>query len=107
MRRGTTPPVFVEICADYTGLDVHLSLTDGYTIITKKSEDGDMDVEIEDGITKLSTSLTQAETLSLKAGSMCEVQVRAFNADGSVADATSVACEPIERIIEDGELPEA
>lgn len=106
MRQGTTPPITVEVCADWTGLDVHLTFSDGYTAITKKSEDGDMDVEIADGVTKLTTALTQAETLSLKAGAICEVQARAFNSDGTQADATSIACEPIERVIEQGELPE-
>lgn len=106
MRQGTTPPIAVEVGADWTGFDVHLTFSDGYTAITKKSEDGDIEIEVADGVTKLTTALTQAETLSLHAGSLCEVQARAFNADGSQADATSIACEPIERIIEQGELPE-
>lgn len=106
MRQGTTPPVTVTVGADWTGFDVHLTFYDGLTEIIKKSEDGELDISIEDGETVLETSLTQADTLSLHAGSICEVQARAFNSDGSVADATCVACEPIERVIEQGELPE-
>ena len=41
----------------------------------------------------------------MKAGTNCTVQLRAYNADGSIAEASSKAQIPVLDIQEDGYLP--
>ena len=103
MRRGTTPTVTVTVDADLTGMDVHLALNAG-TLIVKETDD--LEITVDGGVTTIVANLTQADTLSMTAGSMCEVQVRAFNSDGSVAMATDIGQMKVCRILEDGELPQ-
>ena len=103
MRRGTTPTVTVTVDADLSGLEVHLALNAG-TLIVKETDD--LDIAVDGGMTTITANLTQADTLAMTAGSMCEVQVRAFNADGSVAMATDIGTVKVCRILEDGLLPQ-
>ena len=100
MRRGTTPTITVSVGADLTDLNVHLALDAG-TLIVKD----DPDMEYADGVTTITAKLTQEDTLSMQAGHICSVQVRAFNADGSTAMASTIGTVPVEGILEDGELP--
>ena len=101
MRRGTTPTVTVTVDADLTGMDVHLAFEAG-ALIVKSGED--LDIETGD-TTTISTTLTQEDTLAMSAGTQCEVQVRAFNADGSIAMASTIGSIPVNRILEEGVLP--
>lgn len=102
IRRGTTPPVSVEIVGeDWTGRNLHLTFQAG-GIVTKSGSD--LTVSYADGVTTVQTVLTQADTLSFKEGAECDVQVRAFNSDGSLADATEIGTLTIGRIIEEGAL---
>ena len=100
--RGTTPTVEVVVDADLTGLELHLCFDAGARVV---KETADMTVNVEDGKTTITAVLTQADTLSFAEGSNCEVQLRGFNADGSVAMASSIGTVPVLRIIEDGYLP--
>ena len=103
MRRGTTPPFAVEVVGeDWTNLNIHLTFEAG-ALVTKSGDD--LTVTYADGVTTVSTVLTQEDTLSFTAGIDCEVQIRAYNADGSLADATTIGRVPVERILEDGKLP--
>lgn len=102
MRRGTTPTITVEVDADLTGLDIHLALDAG-TLIVKETDD--LGIDIADGKTVITANLTQDDTLAMRAGANCEVQLRAFNSDGSIAMATTIGTIPVGRILEDGELP--
>ena len=102
MRRGTTPTFDIEVDADLTGLAIHLAFAVGDTLIIKT--DDALDVEIADGVTAISCTLTQEDTLAMRDGGICEVQVRAFNADGSLALATEIGSVHVQRILEDGFL---
>lgn len=102
MRRGTTPTLTIEVDADLTGLDIHLALDAG-TLIVKETDE--LGIDIADGKTTITANLTQADTLAMQSGRNCEVQLRAFNSDGSIAMATTIGTVPVCRILEDGELP--
>ena len=104
MRRGTTPTITVEIDADLTNLNVHLALNAGALIV---KDDDDLTIEIAGGKTTIECTLTQEDTLAMTSGTNCEVQVRAYNSDGSMAMATTIGSIPVQRIIEDGVLPPA
>lgn len=103
MRRGTTPNITVSVDADLSELDIHLAFDAG-TLIVKSGDD--LDVEYADGVTTVSAKLTQADTLSMTTGH-CMVQLRAFNADGSIAMATDIGTVRVDGILEEGELPNA
>lgn len=103
MRRGTTPPFAVEADGDFTNLNVHLSFEAEGVLIVKS--DDQLTITYENGVTTIATRLTQQDTLSFREGTDCEIQVRAFNSDGSLAVATTVGHVPVERILEDGFLP--
>ena len=103
MRRGTTPTVTVQVDADISALNIHLAFAAGSLVV---KSGGDLTVEYADGVTTIQTTLTQEDTLAMSAAADCEVQVRAFNADGSLAMATDIARVPVKRILEDGPLPE-
>lgn len=103
MRRGTTPTVTVQVDADISALNIHLAFSAG-SLVVKSGED--LTVEYADGVTTIQTTLTQEDTLAMSAATDCEVQVRAFNQDGSLAMATDIARVPVKRILEDGVLPE-
>lgn len=101
MRRGTTPTLVVTVGADLSGLEVHLAINSGGLLIKETS---DLEIEIEDGTTTITAKLTQNDTLAMKSGQNCEVQVRAYTADGSIAMATTIGSVPVDRILEDGFL---
>lgn len=102
IRRGTTPPIRVRVGADLTDLNIHLSFDAGELIV--KSGD-DIGVSFADGVTTIETVLTQEDTLAMKSGSQCEIQIRAYKNDGAVAMATTIASVPVARILEEGVLP--
>lgn len=104
MRRGTTPTITVTVGADLSGMACHLAFQAGKSLIVKTNDDMDISVEGEgdDAVTTLVTKLTQAETLSMRYDSTCEVQLRAVANDGEIAIATTVGKIPVRRILEDG-----
>ena len=102
MRRGTTPTITVKVNSDLSDLNVNLALDAG-TLIVKTGDD--LSVEVEDGVTTVSTTLTQEDTLSMTSGKDCQVQIRAYKSDGSTAMATTIGVIPVERILEEGVLP--
>ena len=102
MRRGTTPTITATVDSDLTGLSIHLAFDAG-TLIVKTDED--LDVSYDGDETTVSCTLTQEDTLSMKPGAVCDVQIRAFNNDGSLAMATSIGRLQVNDILEDGVLP--
>lgn len=101
MRRGTTPTITVSIDKDLTGMGIHLAFNAG-ELVVKQGED--LDVEYADGATTVTATLTQEDTLKFRTGT-CQVQLRAFNGDGSQALATDIGTITVSGILEDGELP--
>ena len=102
--QGTTPVIPVTVMAAWTGLNVHISFESGASTIIKKSEDNDFTPTVADGKTTFEVGLTQAETLSFNKEFGCDVQCRAFNADGSLAAGTDHAFIQVEDVIEPGVL---
>ena len=102
--RGTTPTVTVRVAADLTDMGIHLTFKGGGKRITKTGDD--LDVTVEDDVTTIVTSLTQEDTLSLKAGSPVRVQVRAVQDDGEVALASTIGMLSVAPILLEGVLTE-
>lgn len=100
MRRGTTPTITVTVDADLTGFNVHLALKNGSAVYVKENED--LDISVDGDRTVVSTTLTQEETLSFKAPSNLEIQIRAEKDDGTVAIASAIGTIKVEKILEDG-----
>lgn len=102
--------------ADLTGMSVHLAFKVGCVLIVKTGDDLTVTTEEVNSntITHVSTTLTQEETLSMRAeasGTMldpakCEVQIRAVQDDGAVAIATCIGAIPVKRILEEGVIRE-
>ena len=106
MRRGTTPTITATVNADLTGMAVHLAFKVGGSVIVKQGADLTIVVDSEEETTTVSTSLTQEDTLSMRSGKECEVQIRAVQDDGAVAIATCIGTIPVKRILEEGVIRE-
>ena len=108
MRRGTTPTITATVNADLTGMAVHLAFKVGGSVIVKQGDDLTVVVDNsgEEPTTAVSTSLTQEDTLSMRSGKECEVQIRAVQDDGAVAIATCIGTIPVKRILEEGVIRE-
>lgn len=108
MRRGTTPTITATVNADLTDMAVHLAFKVGGNVIVKQGEDLTIvvDNDGEEPTTVVSTSLTQEDTLSMRSGKECEVQIRAVQDDGAVAIATCIGTIPVKRILEEGVIRE-
>ena len=108
MRRGTTPTITATVNADLTGMSVHLAFKVGNNVIVKQGTDITMETETvqSETVTHVSTSLTQEDTLSMRSGKECEVQIRAVQDDGAVAIATCIGSIPVKRILEEGVIRE-
>lgn len=106
MRRGTTPTITATVNADLTGMAVHLAFKVGGNVIVKQGADLEVMVDSEEETTTVSTSLTQEDTLSMRSGKECEVQIRAVQDDGAVAIATCIGTIPVKRILEEGVIRE-
>ena len=103
MRRGTTPTLHVTVDADLTDMELYLALkSGGRPLVVKRNRD--MEVSVEDGKTSIELRLSQSDTLAMKSGDKCEVQLRAVTDGGDTAIATTIASIPVQRILQDGEL---
>ena len=102
ITRGTTPTIEIYTPEDYTGLNVHVAFDAGAQVV--KATDELDSIETGEHGTKIVATLTQDDTLAFTAGIPCEVQVRAYSTDGTLATATTVASIPVARVLEDGKL---
>ena len=102
MRRGSTPTITVSVGADLSEMDVNLAFEAGNLIVKTGS---DLEIEVADGKTTITTTLTQEDTLSMTDGKDCRIQVRAYTSEGDVAMATTIGRIPVRGILEDGKLP--
>lgn len=96
MRRGTTPTIIISTDVDLTAYDkVILTLRDdkGYQFDA-------VDIAVE--ASRITATLTQSETLSLKAGSV-KAQIRAVNAEGQ-AIASNIMDAWVENVLKEGEI---
>lgn len=99
MYRGTTPTIQIAITGmDLSNVEKMSIAMQQYTNLIEKGKD---DVEITDNIIKF--SLTQEETISLKAPGKVRVQIRAV-LNGGVAVASGIKELDVNSIIKDGIL---
>lgn len=100
MRRGTTPTITVTVDKDISDMVIHLAFKTDNKLLVKKNDD--LEISSTDDKTILVCKLTQEETLSMRAGKTCEVQLRAVLHNGDTAIATTIGTIPVARILEDG-----
>lgn len=103
MRRGTTPTFTVTVDADITAYLIYLTFKDGDYMLTKTNDD--LTIAVDEGVTSIDVTLTQAETLAFKSGSTVDVQIRAVDANGATAIATTIGSVSVDRILLGGVLP--
>ena len=100
MYRGTTPTLSIRSNSDLTGWTVEVDVKGPSALITKTGNDVTITADTRGCI--VSTTLTQADTLSLSADNTAKVQLRAIK-DG-VAIASSIAALSVEDILRDGTI---
>ena len=99
MRRGTTPTIVFHLpfnVSELQNCEVYIAQK-GMLRITKAMEDC---VLSEDTV---AITLSQSETLSLKAGDRMELQIRVVFADGSV-DASGIVSVAVRNILKNTEI---
>ena len=118
MRRGTTPTVRARVNSDLHGLNVYLTFELAKDdLMTKTGEDlnisyetepldpEDPESELVTVATIVETTLTQEDTLRMKAGKAVQVQIRAERMNGEIACASSIKNFVVEKILLDGRIP--
>lgn len=99
MIRGTTPVLEFELPFDVTELsELYVSIAQNRRIVIDASLSR---CRADEKI--ISLQLTQAETLALKHGIDCEIQIRCRTKDGS-ALASEMFRTSTDRILKDGEI---
>ena len=97
MYRGTTPTLRFSLPFDTSTLDaVWVTIAQGGKVIINKKK-SDCDLNGKD----ISVTLTQEETLALKAENKTEIQIRVLTTDG-VALASAIFREDTKCILKDG-----
>ena len=106
MIRGTTPTYTITADADLTGWDCYLTLKTALREIDLENDRLALEVHpAQNGApayTLVTFTLTQLETLSLRAGDKCEVQLRIKK--GDVADASDTGELTVKKILRNGEI---
>ena len=101
MRRGTTPTITVTVDADVHDHTVYLTLRAPHMQQLTLTNDR-LTMSVDDGVTSIGFTLTQAETLALHGP--CEVQVRAIK--NGIAIASGIGTVDVGRILLDGVIDE-
>lgn len=96
-RRGSTPTNIFNVNVDLRGSRIYITYVQNGKIIVEKTNDS---ITIEEK--KLTTTLTQEETLRFKTGPV-RVQIRYVQVNG-VADASNIIETRAEEILKDGEI---
>jgi len=96
-RRGSTPTNVFNVNVDLRNATIYITYKQNNKIIVEKTGD---DIQVEQN--RLTTSLTQAETLQFSAGPV-RIQIRYVRADG-FADASNIIDTRAEEILKDGEI---
>ena len=102
MIRGTTPTHIFKTNADLSeGVsELYITYEQGTTVVEKTLSDCTIDTE--DGVSSITVTLTQNETLSFAdSGYVADVQIRVKFNDGT-ALASNILRVPISKILKDG-----
>ncbi len=99
MYRGTTPTISLTVTglSDLNLHSAYLTIRQGRFSLEKTLPDMTIDGDT------LTTSLSQAETLSFKAGINVQIQLRCLTQSGT-AYATKIVTIPVNEILKDGEI---
>lgn len=104
MRRGTTPTIRVTVESDISDMTIYLAFKQSGHVMVKSGDDLSVSYDSEADETTVECRLTQADTLSMKPGSDCEVQIRAVTDGGETAIATTIGRVTISKILQEGVL---
>ena len=105
MIRGTTPTVRIKVAADLSNCnEIHIAFRNNKNVIVKSFPDDVKRSQYADGFTMLSTTLTQEDTLSFKAGRSLEAQVRFRMGDSAGGVEYFTLVDEVSDILEDGEI---
>lgn len=96
-RRGSTPTNVFNVNIDLRDATIYITYKQNGKIIVEKTGN---DIDVEER--KLTTQLSQEETLRFKAGPV-RIQIRYVKSDGS-ADASNIIETRAEEILKDGEI---
>lgn len=115
IRRGTTPDIAINVNQDLSGIKTELTIESGGYQIVHTTDDRlnvtteQIEIEAAEGeepttITKcqVHTSLTQEETLALKANSKVSIQLRTYSA--GVAKASNIYTLGVEDVLRNGKI---
>lgn len=102
MRRGTTPIITLEVDFDFTDWELYVTFKNGMKTIT--IENDGLTLETKSGKSTIRILLSQQQTLSFYANTVCKVQIRAYK-DG-IAVATDEGELNVEQILLDGVIGE-
>lgn len=96
-RRGSTPTNVFNVNVDLREAKVYITYKQNNKIVVEKSGS---DIQVERN--KLTTRLTQAETLKFSVGTV-RIQIRYILPNGS-SDASNIIETRVEEILKDGEI---
>lgn len=96
-RRGSTPLNIFNVNTDLRGAKIYITYKQAGKVILEKTG---TDIEVEED--RITTRLTQEETLRFKVGPV-KIQIRYVKEDGT-ADASNIIETRAEEILKDGEI---
>ena len=105
MRRGTTPTIIMNVAGDdLSGDNMYITVRQGALLIIKGTDDISRTTGEDPDTCILSTTYTQEETLSLKAGQEASIQLRIIEADGTVKESGIISLGLVDDVLQEGVL---
>jgi hypothetical protein len=105
MRRGTTPTIIMNVAGDdLSGDNMYITVRQGALLIIKGPDDITRTTGEDPDTCILSTTYTQEETLSLKAGMEASIQLRIIEADGTVKESGIISLGVVDDVLQEGVL---
>ena len=105
MRRGTTPTIIMNVAGDDLSRDnMYITVRQGALLIIKASDEITRTTGEDPDTCILSTTYTQEETLSLKAGQEASIQLRIIESDGTVKESGIISLGLIDDVLQEGVL---
>lgn len=98
MIRGTTPTIRLKAKFDLRNWNLYVTLKQG--LVEYTFENGELEVDFDDGFSVVSFMLTQGQTLSFNENNKVEIQLRAAKDDSAIA--SKVATVDVYRILKGG-----
>lgn len=96
IKRGSTPTHTFDVDVDLTAATIYISYSQGGKIVAEKTG---TDLTVTE--TKITTQLTQAETLRFAEDKTVGIQIRYKQTDGT-ADVSDIIYVPVDRLLKEG-----